>query len=95
MNKSGFIHQMLSANNAASYGRFASLNALYFVIAAEAYIMYVTKCVTGLTEIPPSWQAIILGPFAISKAFDVVQSMFGKEKGADNDPPSTSPSGIQ
>lgn len=73
-----YFRKMMSSDNTASYGRFASLLSLCFVMAAMAFLMWQNK--SALPEIPTSWQAIILVPFGMSKGLDTLKSFFSKDE---------------
>lgn len=66
-----FFSTMFSSSNTASYGRFASFLALSCLLIWVSLLLSTSKVIP---EIPSSWLAIVMGPFAISKLGDVMQS---------------------
>jgi hypothetical protein len=82
------VAEMFSSNDNTSYGRFISFVAVIFLlgwVSAILFKMYamanlsVADLRTAIPDIPSTWLAIILGPYGISKGFQVAGVIFGKE----------------
>jgi hypothetical protein len=83
------ISEMFSSSDNTSYGRIISFIAIVFILGWVSALLYKMYGMAGITiadlrtaipEIPPTWLAIILGPYTISKGFQVAGLVFGKDK---------------
>jgi hypothetical protein len=83
------ISDCFSSSDNTSYGRIISFISVVFLlswVSALLYKMYNMSTLTvadlrvAIPEIPPTWLAIILGPYGISKGFQVAGLIFGTKK---------------
>jgi hypothetical protein len=80
---------MFSSSDNTSYGRIISFIAVVFLFGWVSAILWriygmsnltVAELRTAIPDIPSTWLAIVLGPYGISKGFQVASLIFGKDK---------------
>ncbi len=86
------LSEMFSSSDNTSYGRFISFVATVFLLGWVTAILWRIHAIQAATiadlkncipDIPATWLAVIMGPYGISKGFQIAGLIFGK---GDNGP---------